>query len=195
MAFLIDFAVKGKSPHKKKAFRDTFFCNLTLTGVLILSLLVTKAIGVKESDLKAAFLYQFTKFVDWPDDNNTSSELIIGVIAVGEFLDAIKLLDGKKSQKRPIRIKKISKFPDSGRLDVLFIQGCFVNDIDDVIQSAIKAHILTVCDQRDGIDKGFIISLFNEGSKIKFNINLKVAQKSSIRLSSRLLRLAKKVIN
>ncbi len=194
MALLEEF-IEKKRPQKKRALRGSLFCSLAFVSVLILSLWVTRALGVKESDLKAAFLYQFTKFVEWPDDNSTNNELVVGVMADGEVLDAIKLIDGKKSQKRSIRIKKISKFPDSGHLDVLFIQGCSINDIDNVVKSAIKAHILTVCDQRDGINKGFIISLFNEGSRMRFNINLKMAQKSSIRLSSRLLRLAKKVIN
>ena len=195
MALLEDLGEKEKGLQKGKAFPGTFWGKFTLVGILIFSLLVTRALGVKESDLKAAFLYQFTKFVEWPDDNGTGKELIIGVMADDEVLKAIKLLDGKESQKRQIRIKKISKFPDGGRLNVLFVQGCCANDIDNVVETAIKAHILTVCDQRDGIDKGFIISLFNEGSRLRFNINLKVAQKSSIRLSSRLLRLAKKVIN
>ena len=195
MAFLKDSAQKAKGPKRETAFKATSFCTLILAGVFILSLWTTGVLGVEESDLKAAFLYQFTRFVEWPDDNRASDELIIGVMADGDILNAIRLLNGRESRKRPIQIKKITEFPHDGRLDVLFIKGCYVADIDNVLKSAMEAHVLTVCDKRDGIDRGFVISLFDEKSRLKFNINLKSARKSSIRISSRLLRLAQKVID
>ena len=181
---------------------------LVTASLLIIALLLgtgvsnssgTKYVGT-EHDVKAAFVYHFTKFVQWHDTKQKredDQELKIGVIADDDMLSALMALDGKKSQKKIIRIipiKNLSKKELPDDISILFIQKGFGQDDGFIIPWAIERHILTISDEPDAVKKGIIIELYKSGRKIRFDINFKVAQKSQIELSSRLLSLARRVL-
>ena len=157
-----------------------------------------------ECELKAAFLYQFTKFVNWPTSDgdsevnnisdNATDKLVIGVMAYGDMLNALMALDGKKSQDRVIVIKQLDDIPEDDNINVVFLQKDYPCDKEELVDYAIKNHILTISDEADALEEGIIIVIYQIDSRIRFDINLKIAKKSKLVLSSKLLRLARRVV-
>ena len=146
-----------------------------------------------ECELKTAFIYQFTKYVSWPKTKKNKDRLVIGVIAHKHMFDAIKKLDGKLSQGMKISVISMKDYSQLDGIDILYIESWFpINE--ELVKKAVKHHVLTISDRSDAAEKGIIIALYMVGSKLRFDVNLKVADASSLRLSSRLLRLANKLI-
>ncbi len=196
--FKVDFYYKRQTKHTislLKVILLTFFV-FSIDYISISS--ASKYVG-SESNIKAAFLYHFTKFVNWPENTNDNNQLLVGVMASGEMLEAIMALDGKKSLNKVIKIKKIDKICSEDKdflkdIKIIFLQANFPCNRDELIDFAIKNHILTVSDEKDLITEGIVISLYKVDTKIRFDINLKIAQKSQLVISSKLLRLARRVV-
>ncbi len=146
-----------------------------------------------ENELKTAFLYQFTKFVTWPHVKIDKKSLVIGVLSDQQMLDAIMNLEGKVSQGKKIVVVPVDNVSNLEGIDILYVEkGHFADE--HIIDEAIKEHILTISDEDQATKKGIIIGLYMADTRLRFNINLKIADKSSLKLSSRLLRLADSLI-
>jgi len=148
-----------------------------------------------EEDVKAAFIYNFTKFVEWPksSNNDPNHDLVIGYWGNGSMMTALERLNGRKSQKKIIKVKLISGLCDMDDINVLVIGQDQTLD-ENMLMDLVKKNILTVSEGMDSLDKGIVIALYKEDDKIRFAINLKVMEGSKLRISSRLLKLAKYVI-
>ncbi len=172
-----------------------FFLYISLFYIFFtpLSLFARDSIVTSECELKTAYVYQFTKYVNWPEVKKDKKELIIGVIANENMVEALSRLNGRLSQGMRIVVRSITETPDLGDIDILYLEKGYLTD-DDLIIEAVKNHILTISDEKDAITKGVIIELFRANSRLRFNINLKIADKSNLRLSSRLLSLADSLV-
>ncbi len=150
-----------------------------------------------EYRLKAAFLFHFTQLVDWPPDAFGSDSDPVTLCTVGEDpfhgdLDAA--VEGKSIGARPLRVRHFKQPQD--------IQGCqllFVGNRDSARISALlvglkDSPVLTVGEADDFVKEGGMIGFFIENDKIRFDINLQSAEHAKLRISSRLLLLARKVI-
>lgn len=151
-----------------------------------------------EYEIKAAFLYNFAKFVDWPEEvfADSTKSIRIGVLGkdpFGEILDetiANKIVKGK-----PLSIKRFSDAESMEYCHILFISSSEREDIRDIIAGLANMSILTVGDMDKFAEQGGIINLFNQDNKVRFNINLDAAERANLRISSRLLKLAEIVFN
>ena len=152
-----------------------------------------ESIATSECELKTAYVYQFTKYVNWPKVKKNKKELIIGIIASEDMIQALSRLNGKLSQGMKIVIRPITKDSSLSDIDILYLEKGYLTD-NLVILQAIKNHILTISDEKDAITKGVIIELFRANSRLRFNINLKMADKSSLKLSCKLLSLADSLV-
>ncbi len=180
------------------SWNRVFRCGL-LGGIILFSFIVTSKVLAREpvvsseSELKTAFVYQFTKYVRWPVSKRHDKRLVIGVAADDEMVDAISRLDGMTSQGMVIVVIPIKDVSDLKDVDFLYLGKGHIAD-ENIIEKAIKHHILTISDEDDATQKGVIIGLYKADSRLRFNINLKVATKSNLKLSSRLLKLAGNLI-
>ena len=198
MAFLKIFTQVG-SPlpaARARAHGLRFFC---LMSILAFCILINYSYGLSEPvvssvrELKTAFLYQFTKYVTWPKAKKNTKKLYIGVAADPDMTDAVSRLDGRLSQGKIIVVVPLEEISRLEKLDVLYLGKGYLAD-EDIVDKAIKYHILTVSDEEDAPKKGIIIGLYMKESRLRFDINLKVAKKSDLKLSSRLLKLAGNLI-
>ncbi len=197
MAFLKNFT-QIASPllaARARAYGSRLFfpmCILAFSILINYSLGLSKPVVSSVRELKTAFLYQFTKYVTWPKVKKNRKKLYIGIAADPEMMDAVLRLDGRLSQGKTIVVVPLEESSDLENLDVLYLgEGYFA---DDIVDKAIKNHILTVSDAEGAPKKGIIIGLYMKESRLRFDINLKVANKSDLRLSSRLLKLAGNLI-
>ncbi|MHC4114399.1 MAG: YfiR family protein [Planctomycetota bacterium] len=152
----------------------------------------------REYQLKAAFLYNFLNFVEWPEEKVANSdEIIIGIIGKDPFGGAFETLKNKKVKNKKVVIKKFRKFkqmPNAKSLQncyLLFICPSERENAQKIIETVGKSPVLTVGEQDDFLKKGGIINFYSEENKISFEINRSKAKKAGITIRSRLLRLAK----
>jgi hypothetical protein len=148
---------------------------------------------VTQPALKAAFLYNFAKFAEWPSDAASTTPLTLCVIDDNAVDDALsQLVRGSVISGRPVAVQR-------GRHDRL--RACHLayfggTDADRAIAmlDEIKgAPVLTVSDGEQFARMGGVIGLFLEDGKMRFAVNADAAQRGGVRLSSRLLTLAKLV--
>lgn len=148
---------------------------------------------LSEYEIKAAFLYNFAKFTEWPSEtfSEATDSLIIGVLGRDPFGNILEnIIGGKTIGGRPITIHR---FPRPGVLDrchILYISESETHRLSDIFQRLQKASVLTVSDIPDFAQKGGMIYLYPKENKIRFAINLSQVEKARLKLSAKLLNLA-----
>lgn len=175
--------------------------NLIFT-LLIVFLTITSAHAAVESDsvvsseylLKAAFLYKFINFVDWPEELFKQSEYFnLCILGKNPFGDAIFVFDERQVRNRTLKIKLIRSVSEVKDCRILYISPSRKKQIDRIIKKVSTAPVLTVADLKGFAKKGVIINLIRVSNRIRFEINLAYARRAGLRISSKLLRLAVKV--
>ena len=171
----------------------------------------------REYQIKAAFLYNFIKFVDWPKEKMADSNepITIGIIGSKNFVKALEPLIHKKIKNKNISIKyfevyeklKKSQDDDDRQWDqkiealktchVLMFCMCDSGRIENssqIIKALKGSPVLTVGETDGFLESGGIINFLMEDKKVRFEINVTAAKKSKLKISSKLLRLAKRVV-
>lgn len=167
---------------------------LALSVVLWAPLLAPAQTGVsREYNIKAVFLYNFTRFAEWPDDafKSPSEDFIIGIAGNDPFGGVLdQTVAGEKVNGHPIVIQRYASADDVQKCQILFISATQKEDVQQIIKSLDGSSTLTVGDMPDFVREGGMIGFKLEDNKIKLQINLAVVKSSQITISSKLLRLA-----
>jgi hypothetical protein len=171
----------------------------------------------REYRIKAAFVYNFVKFIDWPEEKmaDTNEPIVIGIIGSRDFIKAFDPVRHKKIKNRRISIKyfegyeKLRKSPtgDNSQWNqrMTILKNCHVlllcssddariDNLRQIIGELKVSPVLTVGETRGFLESGGIVNFLVEDKKVRFEINAAAAKKSELRVSSKLLRLAKRVI-
>src|SRR5262249_47453197 len=148
---------------------------------------------VTQPALKAAFLYNFAKFAEWPAESAPTSPLTLCVlddVAVDESLSL--LVKGSVVNGRPVTVQRASRDKIRG-CHLAYFGGTDTDHAISLLDEIKGAPILTVSDGEQFARMGGVIGLFLEDGKMRFAVNAEAAQRGGVRLSSRLLTLAKLV--
>ena len=150
----------------------------------------------QEYKVKAAFLYNFTLFVEWPAEAFTGNDSPLTVCILGKspFGDALDSLRGKTVKKRKLVIRQINRVEEMGNCHVLFVSTSEKMHLPNILAAVKNQNVLTVSDMDRFAQAGGIINFITLEDKVRFEINLKAAQQSRIKISSQLLKLARDVI-
>jgi len=150
-----------------------------------------------EYQLKAAFLFHFAQLVDWPADNLGPENRPLVLCSTGESsLSAIlqATVQGKLIGSRPLEVRQLQEKERPAGCHLLFIAGRDKRRAAAILASLNSAAVLTVGETDDFIQQGGMIGFCLQENKIRFDINLKAAQHANLKISSRLLLLAKTVV-
>ncbi|MHC1741906.1 MAG: YfiR family protein [Syntrophobacteraceae bacterium] len=172
------------------------------TLVLVLAVLAsvaptpTFAQGTEEYKVKAAFLFNFAKFVDWPAESDRPHDDALVVCVLGEdpFGTALESLVGKAVGQRQLSIKRTKRLEDIQNCSILYVCASEKERLQPILQAARTAHALTVSDMDQFVQQGGMIGLVSSEDKIRFRVNVKSAKASGIQISSKLLKLADQVL-
>jgi hypothetical protein len=150
-----------------------------------------------ESQVKAAYLYNFGKFVTWqPDQAGNSGSLdicLIGKDPFGPVLDAT--VAGESIDGRKITVTRIAKVQDAPQCRILFVGLSEVGRLGSILAAAQRFGMLTVSDIPNFTEQGGIIEFVSQQDRIRFEVNRAAAEQSHLVLSSQLLKVASKVID
>ena len=147
----------------------------------------------REYIVKAAFLYNFAKFVEWPEDDFTDdqSPFVLGIFGEDPFGDSLDSIKRKTVGARKLVIERSQTLEDLKKCHLIFISRSEKNDLDKIIAQLKDLNVLTVSDIEGFALKGGVIGLFTAGNKIRFEINVDSAKRNGLQISSKLLKLAK----
>jgi|SRR5690242_7834142 len=146
-----------------------------------------------EYALKAAVIYNITKFVEWPPDafNGRSDPLNVCVFGENPFGDAlVQALNGKLHENRRFTVRYPHDSGAASSCHVLFVSASEQKRFRSILEQVSSRTILTIGDADDFAAVGGIVDLRLKDLKIQLQVNLAAAERSRIRISSRLLSLA-----
>jgi len=172
---------------------------LVLSALLVLPLQAATAAPIEaqthsEYDLKAAFLYNFARFVTWPDHSGTNGNhgdgrFEICVLGTDPFGPSLDILAGKRVGTSTV---VVHRSPDAQGLDscrIVFVTRSEQGRFTELLEQLKGNAVLTVSEAEGFIESGGLINFVIRNNKIRFTINAEGARNSGLRLSSRLLRL------
>ena len=151
---------------------------------------------LSEYEVKAAFLYHFAQFVEWPPAAfaDAKSPIIIGVLGENPFgTDLDETLRGEKVNNRPLEVQRYHRVDEIKTCHVLFISRSDANRLEQILVSLKDRSILTVGDGDDFVQRGGMIRLATAQNKIRLIINVDAAKAANVTISSKLLRAAELV--
>jgi hypothetical protein len=147
---------------------------------------------LNEYEVKAAYLYNFAKYVEWPASAfaRENAPLTLCIIGTSPLNEVIESLAGKTIKNRRLVIRQFSRIEDLNECHILFINAAVKTSYTQILASISSRPVLTVSDGTGFANTGGIIEFVPVGDKIRFKINNRTAQQVNIRISSHLLRLA-----
>lgn len=149
----------------------------------------------KEYELKAAFLYNFTKFVAWPPGlfPEDTSPFVIGVYGENPFGAGLsEAIRARKFEGRSIELRSISSVEEARRVHLVFFPATEDRAARDVLPTLQNAAVLTV-GESDAFRKAAVITFVREGDKLRFVIDIPAARRAGLKISAQLQKLAQHV--
>jgi hypothetical protein len=197
----------------RKAYISMFLA-LALLGQPLVPQALADIAPSREYQIKAAFLYNFIKFVDWPKNKmpEPNEPIILGIIGKDPFGNTFELVKDKQIKGRKLLVKRfksivgLKRRGESGKRELywrmealkkchlLFVCSSEKEAFKDIVNALKNQPILTVGDSKDFFKADGIINFVMEKKKLRFEINMTCAKKAELKIRSQLLRLAKRVI-
>jgi len=163
---------------------------ILIVVVVIAGLYSPKTLATTKIDnLKAAFVYQFAKYTQWPD--YASKDITFCSFEHQIINEALAKLTNKRVKQRTVKVRYLSDVSKiNSACQVLFISGASQYDIKQILANTATMPILTVGDGEHFMAQGGMIALSRRGIKQRFIINNHRTAAANLKLSSKLLQLA-----
>jgi len=146
-----------------------------------------------EYPVKAAFIYQFIKFIKWPPGTLASSDnpIVIGVLGQSPILKALKSQAEENHVGHRIIIKHVKDVSAISGLHILFISPSEKADFKPILNSVKGSGVLTVSETPDFGSMGGMVNFFIDQERVRFEINNEEIEEAELKISSKILRWAK----
>ena len=149
-----------------------------------------------EYDIKAAFLFNFARFTEWPVEafSSPNAPLVLGIYGVDPFSRAaVDDITSRSISGRRVEVRKLADLKTAEGCHMLFINGVDDKALAALIGAVKNKHILTVGEGERFGAVGGMIRFFIEDTKVRFEVNLREVQGADLKISAKLLSLAKVV--
>ena len=168
-----------------------WWLRLRLALALLAAGAVYAAAAPSEYQVKAVFLFNFAQFVDWPAEAfpRPDAPFVIGVLGQDPFgVQLDEVVRGETINKRPLVVKRYRNVADIQDCNILFIGSTESGHLDQILAALKGRSILTVGDADPAGQRGVMIQLVNEHSRIRLRIDVGAAKAGNLTISSKLLR-------
>ena len=148
-----------------------------------------------ENDVKAAFLYSFTKFVEWPATARASKEPFrLCLVADPTFVRAVDhIIQGESVGGRALVRVEPQSVEEARSCDMLYVGNAETARGSRLVTAVRQLPILTVGDSSLFVDQGGAIGFVTENNRVRFDVSQRAAERSGLKVSSKLLRVARSV--
>jgi YfiR/HmsC-like len=190
---------------KKVSHQKVFTClnmktlkcrfSLLLIIIYLLSLAPSSVANAEQSmeyEVKAAFIYNFTKFTEWPDHlfENKETPIRICILGKSPFGKLLNDISRSSSQNRALEIKFLSSLQNALNCHVVFISRSKEKKLTQILRKMQHLPILTTSDINGFAQQGGIIGLTIKNGEVHLKINFEASKKAGVKLSSKLLDIA-----
>ena len=154
----------------------------------------TESAGLSEYQIKAAYLYYFTTFVDWPPEAlpRSGDALVVGVLGQDPFGPVLDdTLRGKTVGNRPLIVKRFGSIRDARECHLLFISASERDRLVSIFKGLEGAAILTVGEIEYFASRGGQIAFRMESKKVRFDINVAAVERARLKVSAQLMKLGR----
>ena len=160
--------------------------------IFLFAVLANISYGQAEiSKAQANFIYNFTKFFDWPQTEKTG-DFVIGVFGSKELATELeKVTNGKKNVTQSIVVKYFHNYNQVSKCHVIFVDAVNSNKIAN-IHSKTGVHCLIISDSYSAIEKGAIIQFVFEAERLKYEFSQENALKHGLKFHSKVSEMASK---
>lgn len=150
-----------------------------------------------ERKVKAAFLYKFLGYTEFPASalGKAGAPVVIGVVDADELAaELTRIVSARTVGTRPITVKLFREQEAPSGVHLLFVGGTDSAKVGNVLRSVAPAPVLLVTEAEDGLRQGSVINFRIVDERVRFDVSLVAAEKNSVKLSSRLLTVANQVV-
>ena len=172
--------------------------SLAFSLLLVSAPLPAQNSSAREYRAKANYLANFPNFAEWPPESLPPANIPFLVCVFGEFTFGTSLAEitrGTTVQGRRIEIRWIRKSQELPACQILFVSRSEQKKYGQVLDAVRGRMVLTVGETPEFLEAGGIVSFAGQPGAIQFDVNLEAANKAHLRISSRLLALARRVVN
>ena len=148
-----------------------------------------------EYAVKAAFIFNFAKFTEWPAAASGAphGQIVLCAFAGEAYRAALAAIDGKAVQGRTIRVRRGVRPDEIKSCHMMFIAESEERRIPELLRVVKGSPVLTIGDANGFAEAGGMIGLINADNRVQFEINNEAAQRAKLKIGSQLLRLARLV--
>ena len=161
-----------------------------MLGIAIL-LFVFSYSNAQTEKYQSLFIYNFSKYIQWPDDMN-SGQFVIGILGNSDVYDHLVEMANikKKTQNMDIIVKKYSNVSQIEKCHILFVSTDFASQLSSVTSSPVTKSTLIITDKPGLASKGATINFVEDNGKIKFELNQASAEKRGLKVAGSLTALS-----
>jgi len=178
--------------------RRALGCFITPILAVLALALSARALGVDEYRTKGEFLYNFAQFVEWPQDSQVGleDELRVCVLGPREVTSMLsEVMNGKSAGRREVTVRRVEDLATAGWCRIFFLTKSAEMEPEVLANSLGASSILTVGEMSGFASRGLMAYFVTEDDNVRFEINEQAAQRAGLKISSKLLRLAKSVVD
>jgi len=169
-----------------------------LLGLVLCSVAVAAAAqSASEYQVKAAFLFNFAKFVEWPTEAFPTADAPLQICVLGQDpfgRDFEQVIEDKAVNGHRLEVAHPDGVPQARACQILFIGSSEKQRVRDILQGLTGVSVLTVGDTPGFAKMGGVINFVLDENRVRFEINLKAAERAHLKLSARLLTVAKLIV-
>jgi len=152
------------------------------------------AASTAEYDVKAAYLYNFAKFIEWPAESFPSPDApfsicVLGRDPFGPVLDDVAR--GERIHGRPLVVRRLKGWDDAEECQILFVSTSVQEDFNQLLGGHTFRRTLTVGEVPQFLEAGGHIGFFLEGASVRFAVNADSVARTDLQISSKLMRVAR----
>jgi hypothetical protein len=155
-----------------------------------------------EHEVKAAFMYNFLKFTDWPEEKVPDENEAMNIFVVGNYPECktFKDIQEKSKESNPVRVRIFKSYEQMSDPNVLkechllYICKSEKKHVAEILKLVKDSSVLTVGEYEGFLEEGGMINFVEYREKLRFEVNMPAATEADLKLRSKLLKLAKRVI-
>ena len=156
-----------------------------------------QAENVSEYKLKAAFIYNFSQFIEWPESSFSAPDAPFQICVVGDdpFGEILKPIQKRKYHTHPIEISYPKTVAEAESCRILYLDTqAKASQWRDIIKNLGDTPVLTVTSNNDAMESGFCIGFVSLEGKTRWNMNLAAARKAQLKISAKLIEISVMIV-
>lgn len=172
-------------------------CLAAAMGLAALATQAAPQMEASEAGVKAAFLFRFATYIEWPPSAfpSATAPFVIGVMGNDEVARQLAALTkGRNLGSHPVAVQPMRDGDSLKGVDLLFVGRALADRLDRIARAAQEAGVLVVSDADGGLEAGSTINFVAAGDRVGFEVSLDPAERSGHHISSRMLALARRVL-